>query len=338
MKNFRNSGRTRLAVQRARSVRLVVESLEARDTPTTSAVEPAQPLPIAGEVSSPSSVDRFGDPLIFTATFRGVDPGSTTPDGSATFFIDGRRAGTVDLTRGAASITTTLTIGEHDVFALFAPAETSAYAAYNTSSLMETILPLPARGSIVSSSPVTRFGDPVTFIATFRGIEPDASVPEGSVDFFVNGHLAGKVDLVDGVASLTTSTLTAKAYDVFAMYTPAPDSVYRVSWTPWIRQVIQPLQLNGFVRSSTPISHLGQPTTFTATFHGVPVGPGVAQGSARLFVDGQFIASAKLGNGAARLITGLLTSGIHRVFAVYAPLLDLGFSAFTTPVILQLIA
>lgn len=343
--NLRKTARTRTAGERPRLVRLLVETLERRDTPTVSVSSPfvfelVRPLPVAGSVAASSPVYRFGDSVTFTAAFHGIGSGSVIPEGSATFFIDGRVAGTAPLSNGAASLTTsTLAIGDHEILALFSPAMNSIYASYNTPSLTETILQLPATGSIVSSRPVSRAGDPVTITATFGGMAPHASVPEGYAVFFVDGHLAGKADLTDGVASMTMSTLTERTHEIYAMYSPAADSIYGRSWTPWLRQIVRPEQAGGLVRSSNPLSHFGQPTTFTAMFHTVPAGSPTPQATVRFIVDGHLVASAQLVNDAARWTTGLLTSGIHWVFAIYDPLLHRlpGFWAFSTPVILQLV-
>lgn len=345
--NFRKTARKRTAGDRPRFVRLLVETLEARDTLTcgvgsaTAVLQVLQPLLVTGSVAASSPVYRFGDPVTFTASFRGMEPGSGNPEGSATFFIDGRIAGAAGLSDGAASFTTsTLTIGDHEIVALFTPAARSVYASYNTPSLTETILSLPATGSIVSSRSVARAGDPVTFTATFSGMEHNASVPQGYAVFCVDGHLAGKADLIDGVASMTTSTLTVRTHEIYAMYTPAANSVYGRSWTPWIRQIVQPVQVSGLIRSSSPLSGFGQPTMFTATLHGAPAEASVPHGTVHFIVDGRFVASGTLENNTARWMAGLLASGIHWVFAIYTPQPygEPGYSTFTTPLILQLIS
>ncbi len=55
-----------------------------------------------------------GLPVTFTATVTATSPGSGTPTGSVTFYINSKSVGTVSLTGGAASCTTTFTLAGTD--------------------------------------------------------------------------------------------------------------------------------------------------------------------------------------------------------------------------------
>src|SRR5439155_1477159 len=66
-------------------------------------------------VTSSANPVCASDSITFTATVSPVAPGSGTPTGSVQFRVDGNNVGTVTLTNGIATYTTTLSSGSHTV-------------------------------------------------------------------------------------------------------------------------------------------------------------------------------------------------------------------------------
>ena len=80
--------------------------------------------PPAVQVSITSNIypAQVGQTVIFTATVAGVAPGSNVPQGTVTFYIDGKAMATVTLVDGTASFgIATLSVGYHDAQAIYAP-------------------------------------------------------------------------------------------------------------------------------------------------------------------------------------------------------------------------
>ena len=77
-----------------------------------------------------------------------------------------------------------------------------------------------ARTTTVVSSDVNP-SDPletVTFKATVSATAPGTGIPEGSVEFIVDGTGAGSQKILDGVATYSTSTLAVGSHKITAVY------------------------------------------------------------------------------------------------------------------------
>jgi hypothetical protein len=72
--------------------------------------------------------------------------------------------------------------------------------------------------TLTPSAPSVALGQPVTFTATVTAQTPNSNVPQGSVTFIIDGGQQVTVPLVNGIATLTLSTLPFGQHAVTATY------------------------------------------------------------------------------------------------------------------------
>jgi Bacterial Ig-like domain (group 3) len=232
----------------------------------------------------------------------------------------------VEITNGYGEPYTPTAIGpDGTVYAinggtLFALGGYSNYTLTNVSSLTPSIV-----------------GEPVTFTTTLASTS-GGPVPLGSVAYSytsgVNDPLnstpvsLGTVPLVNGQATLTTSTLLPAHYHIIATYSGDALDGYSPGATTLVQAVLE-TTTTALSSSASPVA-IGQNVTFTATVTRtgtafVPIG------SVSFFNGSTLLGSAKLNSsGQATLATSFSTAGIDVITAVYYG--DLNFNTSVSPI------
>ncbi|HZP49422.1 MAG TPA: Ig-like domain-containing protein [Vicinamibacterales bacterium] len=147
--------------------------------------------------------------------------GTGTVTGSVQFAEGSTVLGTATLTNGLASISPTLSAGQHQITARYLG--NTAFAASSSAPIVQTVstgtAPATSSTALAVTPAASNAGDPVTLTAT---VTPAAGTPSGSVTFFVDTVPIGTAPVtnVGGVfkAALTTSTLSRGAHLVTASY------------------------------------------------------------------------------------------------------------------------
>jgi uncharacterized repeat protein (TIGR01451 family) len=140
--------------------------------------------------------------------------------------------------------------------------------------------------------------------------------PTGFVQFFDDGTPIGPpVAVVDGSATLTTSTLAVGTHTLSVRY--ASDGNYEES-TGEATHVVGQAQTTTAVTSSVNPSFFGQPVTFTASVAAVAPAAGTPTGTVAFRDNGTLIGTAALdGSGRATFTTSTLAVGAHTITAEY---------------------
>jgi len=100
-----------------------------------------------------------------------------------------------------------------------AGADAGNYSVGSSITILATIAPSVTTTSVSSSRNTTVEGEDVSFTATVSPVGDAASQPSGTVQFYANGQpLGSPADLNTGVATLTTSQLSAGSNTVSAVY------------------------------------------------------------------------------------------------------------------------
>ncbi len=246
--------------------------------------------------------------VTYTAAVTSQDGGAVT--GSVTFQDGGSTIATVPLANQQAAYSTTYAKGgSHTITATYSG------DAYNLSSTSATLTEYVA--SIVSKTVVTTsgspsfVGQPVTFTATVTSTH--GTIPDGElVTFYDLSTAIGTGTTAGGVATFTTSSLTAKTHIIKATY--AGDDTFEPS-TGSVKQVVDKYPATTALSSSLNPSNYGQAVTFTATV--TPTGPYQLTGNVT-FRDGTLgIGTATLSGGVATLTKPKLAVGTHSITATY---------------------
>ena len=172
-------------------------------------------------------------PVTYTATVRGQYGGATT--GTVTF-KDGSHSTTVPVAGGGAVLTKSYpTTGSRLVTATYSGDTSNSGSAATVKEYIK-ILPVNSKTVLATSSSPSVAGGPVTFTATVTS--SFGQIPDGeTVSFYDGVTLAGTGATMGGVATFTTSSLTAKAHSIKGTY--AGDSVFRTS-SGTVKQVVNP--------------------------------------------------------------------------------------------------
>jgi hypothetical protein len=178
---------------------------------------------------------------------------------------------------------------------------------------------------------------PITVTAQVTG---GLGTPTGSVEFFNGNPSSGGTVLAtaplnsSGLASATVSISSLGASTaLYAVYIPTPTSFTYAGSTSTPITFATTTTLS----SSSPVSGIGEPVTFTATVAPSSTGAGTPTGSVAFSIDGTTVATVPLNaaTGQASFTTSTLAIGTHTVVANFianAPFQNSTSSSFTQTV------
>jgi hypothetical protein len=252
----------------------------------------------------------FGASLTFTAT---VTPNTAT--GSVTFFDGATNIGTVFLSSGTASFTTSsLALGAHSMTAQYSGdnfdnSSTSPALAHQVLAATSTSLAASLNPSV--------FGQGVTFTATVTSATPGTIT--GTVTFKDGATVLGTGTISSGKASLTTSALAVTppplTHSMTAVY--SGNATFGTSTSPVLSHTVNPSATSTSLTSSHNPSVSGQSVTFTTTVAAVPPGSGTPTGTVTFKNGLTVLSSVALVSGKATFSTSALTVGAHSITAAY---------------------
>src|SRR5262249_46077101 len=143
--------------------------------------------PTTTTLSASAALAVYGQPLTLTTTVT-AQPG-TTPTGLVTFFDGATTIGSSSITDGVAtcSIDPSLAAGGHTITAQYVNSD--GFFENSSGTLSGGLLVNPTVTSVLisSSAATAAVGSPVTFTATVSAPSPSSAVPNGSVQFVVDG-------------------------------------------------------------------------------------------------------------------------------------------------------
>ena len=273
---------------------------------------------------NPSFVTQM---VTFTATVSGNFGGTVT--GSVTFKQGTTTLGTSSVNNGQASIGFTYT--KTGTFTVTATYSGDANNTGSSASLSQSVKKIPTKTIVSSSQNPSNVSQSVTFTATITATI--GTVPDGEFVTFKDGTTAlGTGTTTAGVASLTTSSLSAGTHNIKASY--AGDVNYQASTSTNLSQVVLGNPTTTSLQSSSNPSIYGQSITFTAIV--TPnSGTGVPTGTVTFKSGTSTIGTATLSNGTASVSNGALTVGTKSITAIYSG--DTTFAGSTSAVLSQVI-
>ncbi len=248
-----------------------------------------------------------GAPLRLVANVTGGSGASVT--GTVSFTDGGTLLGssTIDA-NGSASLTlSTLFAGTHLILASYIGDATSQ--ASISTALAQPVNSAGTTVTVTSSANPTVVGSTLTLTAA---VTSSGKAPTGTVTFLDGAIALGTVSTSNGIAILTTATLTAGQHAIVARY--GGDSGTDVSTSGVLPEIAQQSTLTTLASSANP-ALTAQPILLTAN-----VRNGNNAGGIVLFLDGAItIGSVPVDTtGNASLELPSLTSGVHALSARYA--------------------
>lgn len=270
----------------------------------------------AAMVSSANPADA-GATVKFTVTITAAS--STTPNvpltGTVTL-LDGSTVvgtgslaalGTGPATASVVIPVSSLAIGSHAITAVYA-GDTN-YTGSTSSAVSEVISLATSSNLLTASATTVTATKPVTLTATLTS---NGGTPTGSVTFMDGQTAIGTGNLLNGVASMTTSTLAVGSHAITAVY--GGDAKDSTSTSNALTITVQAATTKvGLTPSQSP-TNFGQSFTLTAPVTG---NGGVPTGSVTFSDGATALQSVPLVNGVASYTTSTLTDGSHTFTATY---------------------
>ncbi len=264
---------------------------------------------------APANPTVFGQPAQISATVAAVSPGTGAPTGAVQFFDGQDLIGESNLIAGQATLDiASLTVGSHSITAQYI--SDGNFSASTSASGVTQIVTLASSQSVVTATAASSFvGQSVTFTATLSAVSPGAGIPTSSVAFYDGQTLLGSGTLdVNGLATLTTSSLPAGVHSITAQYggdagfSGITSAAYTETVNKWVTTTT--------LADSGATSVWGQPVTFTATVAGS--GVGAVTGTVTFASGNTTLGSIAVdGNDQAALTLGTLPVGADPVVATY---------------------
>ncbi len=251
-------------------------------------------------LQSSSPGGTFGTSITFTATVTG-----STPTGSVTFKDGATTLGTGTIASGVASLSTTaLVVGARSITAVYAGDVNNA----TSTSTATTVTMTQSTGVIAlqASSASPAFGSSVTFTATMTPL-----AATGSVTFKDGATTLGSGTLSGGVATFSTSALTAGPHSITAVF--AGDVNLTTATSSAVSVTVGKATANVALATSAASVAAGANVTLTAT-----ISPAAATGIVTFKNGNANLGTGTIAAGVATFSTTALAVGNHSITAVYA--------------------
>jgi Bacterial Ig-like domain (group 3)/FG-GAP-like repeat len=265
--------------------------------------------PTTTTLTSSTDETQYGTPITLTAQITTTAGG--TPTGIVVFLLNGSHLGTAELSDGVASLTRAV------------PASGSITAQYNGDSTSgpstSNAVNLVVNGPYETTTTITSTPNPSTYeqvaslIATVTSSGP---TPTGYVHFYGADGAIGDVGLVNGVATLNTSSIPAGGHSIYAYYPPNQDPYLPSRSVNPVQQFVNRAASSVTVTLSPTQVAWGQPVTVSATVNGPPGGSGPTAGGI-VFTYGSKILGRSGVNAGGTIVTSELPGGTDDVCASF---------------------
>jgi large repetitive protein len=268
-------------------------------------------------ISSPYNPAPYGAPLQITASVTALAPSQAVPDGQVQFRLDGVDFGEpVDLLDGeAVSQNVPPALGSYTF-----TAEYLGNANFNPSSsdaLEQQIEKAATTTSVTSAVNPSVYGQNVSLTASVAALDPSLAIPDGTVQFRLNGvNIGAPVALNAAGQALRSVPFTALwpgVHQVTAIYAGAAN--FHASdnlANPYLQTVERATPVAGLTPSATAVVS-GEPFSMAITLAGQPPHIGTPSGNVTLYLDGSLLAGPlALDSQGRAVVAGItLTPGSH---------------------------
>jgi parallel beta-helix repeat protein len=301
----------------------------ATSTVTVNVAPPVNVATTTSVVGTPSA-SVYGQAVTFTATVTPANSDLGPPTGTVQFQVDGVNFGApVPLISGVATSASldTLAAGGHTITALYSgdPQHTASMGT-----VTQTVNQAETATTVVSDTPTSVFGQPVTFTATVTAQSPGGGVPTGMVAFkslSPDGTIMVTLGTValdsTGTAVFSMDQLVPASHTIFAEY--LGDGNNAGSTSTQITQVVQKADTTITLTVANSVVVSGQPDSFNVSppevvSPGAPIVP--PTGTITFYdynpSDGTTTTLITIDLGQSEMGPSLTRIGTHVITAVYS--------------------
>jgi hypothetical protein len=243
----------------------------------------------------------------------------STPVGSAP--VSGNVSSAGHQATASANISTnSLPHGQDSITAQYSG--DASYAA-STSAPINIAVLYATDASLASSSNPVQHGTSVTFTAQITTSQTGAPPITGTVTFLSDGVQLGVINVTNGQAQLTTSTLPGGIHEIVVQY--SGDSNY-ASANAFIAETVNLLNTTTSLTTSNSVITQGSTVTLTASVAPAQDGGPTLTGTVQFFYDFSAIggdaidigSAVGLSNGQAQITSSALPANIQSVGAIYS--------------------
>ena len=306
--------------------------------PILQTINPASTTTTIAAAAGNLSPSSYGQSLSFTATVANASGTGQTPTGTVSFYNGATKLATLNLVAGSATYTsTTLAIGSYSLTASYnGTSDFTPSASDPTTPILQTINPDSTSTTVAAAPNPPSLGQAITFTATVANTAVAAITPMGKATFqdVFNGVTTylGTYNLVNGVATFTTSALAVGSHAITATYSSDTDFFTSSSGTLLGGETVNPASTTIAVQSSPSPASFGQTVTYTATVT-ADSGTFDNHGTVQFQVDGSNLGwPVALSGGTASIQKSTLPVGSHTITATYSGDTDFSGSTTTTAV------
>jgi sugar lactone lactonase YvrE/predicted secreted protein len=288
--------------------------------------ETIQKIPTATTLSASLNPISAGAVLTLSAAVSatGSATGAGALAGQVTFSEGATVYGTATInSSGAATLQiSTLSAGSHSIVATYSG--NTNYATSTSAVLVEVVNSTATTTTLTSTAATTLAGEPASFTAS---VSTTTGIPTGSVSFYDGGVSIGQAQLnAQGVATLSTSTLTVGSHAITAVY--GGNGNYNTSTSAALQHTVVlattsltlagpaiPVNAGGTFVMTATLSNNGVAPTGTLTLHN----GGATIATLGVTADGTFsFSNLSLGVGTYQL-TAVYSGDAHNAAATSAP-------------------
>jgi len=273
---------------------------------------------------NPSSV---GQETTLTATIAAVSPGSGNATGTVEFYNGATLLGTATLTAGVATFNTSaLPLGTSTLTAKYL-GDTN-YLASESSAVNQSVNPATST-TLTSSTGTANFGEKVTLTASVSAVVGGTGTPSGDVIFKSGSTTIGTAALINGVATLETTSIPGGTNAITAQY--QGDPTFGGSTSNPVTVIVGKAETTSVLSISPQNSGEGNLVTITMTISTEASGAIKPTGKVEFFNNGNLIGSSNATNGVATFSTSSLPLGDNSITAVYEG--DTNFNGSSAPAV-----
>jgi hypothetical protein len=266
--------------------------------------------PSTVSLTSTASPISLNQPVTYAASVASQFGGNAT--GTVTFKDRSKTIGVVAVNSGQASFSISYSAaGTHLITAIYSGDVSNSGS---TSAVLNAYVeagPVASKTVITTSGSPTLVSQSVTFTAAISSSY--GAIPDGETVTFYDGTVViGTGSTANGMATLSTSVLTAKTHAIKASY--QGDASFKPS-LGLVQQVVLDFITSLLVGANPSPSAYGEPVTLTAAV--TSNAPGGATGTVTFKNGTAVLGTASLNSGSASLITTKLAAGTAAITASY---------------------